>query len=331
VVDDMQVSEEPISKRILQHRFGPMIPSLQNSFPAAWSECAAQFQRDGDTAALHARRIRLADEVLVSETRSVAHELNIDPGRFCLVARGGYGSGRLSAGSDIDVTFFHEPKDQRQAEQFHGRLKIRLNDAWSPVGAVLVSSLINTLSECEAHWVDPKPSNHQDLSLLSAFTASRFLNGRRSIHDTLRHAWRGCIKNFSRPKLEWIVSCIEGCLARKSLQQTKVRFDIKFDAGGLLEHSLCEFATELLTTFQIDSSAFAEDNRDAFWYLLWLREKVFSENRSHILTEQAHQSIAVELQRNDVNFRTELYEQRTRVRERLTQLKMRLAEYAEHA
>ncbi|MCA9086582.1 MAG: TIR domain-containing protein [Planctomycetaceae bacterium] len=331
VVREMQVSEKPFSKQMLQHRFGPMNPGLVDSFPADWSECAAQFQRDGDTPALHARRIRLADEVLVSATRSVARELNIDPGKFCLVARGGYGSGRLSAGSDIDITFFHEPKDQRQAEQLHGRLMIRLNDAWSPVGAVLVSPLINTLNECEAHWVDPEPSNPLDLSLLSAFTASRFLYGRRSIHDTLRHVWRRCITNFSREKLKWIVSCIEGCFARKSLQQTKVRFDIKFDAGGLLEHSLCEFVTELLTTLEPDSSALPEDNRDAYWYLLWLREKVFRENRSHVLTEQAHQSIAMELQWNDVNFQAELYEQRTRVRERLIQLNLRLAEYAEHA
>lgn len=310
----------PLKKPPVDAQFGGEVQQYRERVAADWNLATQRYAAHSDIGVLHAERVRLADELIDDIVHSVTQLQSLRPHQFALVARGGYGSGRLSAGSDIDVTLLHTPESHNEAEVLFERFSMMLNDAWTLTRVIKVSPIINTIDECASRWNGQDGVPDLDLSPFVSFTQTRLITGAPSLHDELRWKWQECVDRITPDRLGRILECLRQRIASSEVNSGARRFDLKHDAGGLLELSLSDFLAELLGSRGQKPSPAGIAVNASYHFLLRLRETVYAINRSHLITADMAERIAEQTSHSSSQFFTELTRHRRRVRERLHQL-----------
>jgi hypothetical protein len=128
------------------------LSSLGRDLKRQWDQLHQGGTRDRDFQSIIVGRVHVADDLirqLVKVTNKIVTTL---PESCVLIARGGYGCGVLSLGSDIDVTFVHNDNNKVEAEYYYRSFSLALQDVWRLTKSIRAAPLINTVGECVEAW-----------------------------------------------------------------------------------------------------------------------------------------------------------------------------------
>ena len=122
--------------------------------------------------ALVAQRAWLIDQILLSAWR----EAGLDPGRFALLAVGGYGRGELHPGSDVDVAIV---TGRETLDEEHQRIAGYVRFLWD-IGLDIGHS-VRTVEDCETEA-------GSDITVMTNLMEARLLSGSPALYRGMREA-----------------------------------------------------------------------------------------------------------------------------------------------
>ena len=159
----MQMDREPISAFSLSDFYATESLTIQQNF-----------DRTGDGLAVLRGRSELVDTAVASLYRRYFSTQLDQPGKFCMLALGGYGRRELFPHSDIDLLFLTESS----AEQASQRMAIAalLRELWDL--RLRVGHGVHTLAECGRLY-------RQNLEFNVALLDCRYLAGDRELFNRL--------------------------------------------------------------------------------------------------------------------------------------------------
>lgn len=279
---------EQLSRRL--QNYHPEIARIRQWLCRRWPKSDARGSEGSLDGSIPATRVRIADELLIDLVDVVGQEWAPVPREFALVARGGFGRGVLSVGSDIDVTLVHVAAETKAAEAFWGSYGTELANCWNAVRGIRVAPIILTEEDCQRSWA--VALERDDLAPLVSFAFSRHIAGSAATHDRLRTTWREFIRGMTVEKQKRLFERLKRFMEERELNSALPRFNIKSDAGGLLEYRLTGFCEQW---FDVKSP----ENKQPSWsvpashhFLLNLREAVFHVTRAHVLTDTQFARVA---------------------------------------
>jgi hypothetical protein len=159
-----------------------------------------------------------------------------------------------------------------------------------------------------------------DLTPLVSFMQSRLVMGQRRLHEELQERWRECAVAITSENLRRIAECLEQRLATLTIDPGSHRFNLKHDAGGLLEHTLANFLMQLLKRRGCDPEPAPSAFDAAYTFLLRLREAIYGINQSHLMTHGIAAQVAHSQADSLTQFLDELTRRRRQVRATLQSL-----------
>lgn len=279
---------QQLSRRL--EDFHPEVARIRQWLCRRWPKSDARGSASTLDGAIPAARVRIADELLIGLIDIVGQEWAAAPREFALVARGGFGRGVLSVGSDIDVTLVHLAAETKAAETFWGSYGTALGSCWNVVRGIRVAPIILTEEDARRSWAEALEKD--DPAPLVSFAFSRHITGSEAMHDRLRMTWREFIRGMSVDSKKRLFERLHGLMDQRALDAVPKRFNIKSDAGGLLEYRLTGFCEQWLDVL-------CPGNRQPSWsvpashhFLLNLREAVFHVTKAHVLTPDQFARVA---------------------------------------
>lgn len=285
-----KVSDEwhELSRRL--ENFPPEIVRLRNWLRRRWPTSNVAGSEANLDGSVTGARVRIADELLADLAEVISQESAHKPNEFALIARGGYGRGVLSVGSDIDVTLVHTDAERGVAEQFWGAYGVALANCWNAVRGIRTSPIILTEEDCRQSW--ERALQNDDPVPLVSFAFSRHVAGREDIHKRLRTLWVTFVGEMSRDLKTRMFAKLKLQLNRSTIATSLQRFNIKADAGGLLEYRLTGFCEQWLDVVCPGGAEPSWSDPTSHHYMLNLREAIFGITRAHVLTDSQFQSVA---------------------------------------
>jgi hypothetical protein len=302
----------------------PHISLLRASLAKTWEDLNHQLTISMQPYLIAADRGRAADDILVGVYDKAIKSLHIPDTATALVARGSYGKGYLSKGSDIDITLLHQVEFSKKAEAVFSRLTTELQDVMNSV-SIPVRPVINTIDECFEHWKESL-SAREALSSLVSFASSRLIVGSSALHYKLREKWKEYVLNL--PLSSLISTIRDERLSIPLEHEWPEILNIKTCAGGLLELMLVYFLEEILLLRNADvslPSGSRAEMQQALNQLLLLREYAYSISKTVVLRKS--DLYTVEKIKHVTQFRKiidnssgEFHQARTVIRSRLISL-----------
>ncbi len=224
-------------------------------------------------------RAKVADEFNKSLAEVVSRQEIELPPSAAIIARGGYGRGLLSLGSDIDISFLHDPIHTKEAEAYYAALVANLSDLWKFAAGIRVSAIINTINECKNGWADALSGAPGGEATIAAFSYTRRIIGDSELHYSVRNEWNDFIQAKPWREFSRIASGLRK-KADRTVAEDDRRFDIKYGAGGILEYRHCGFLSRIF-----DLRGVAYDINPtvdlSLLYLMRARDCAYLINRSH--------------------------------------------------
>lgn len=282
---------EQLSRRL--EDFHPEVARIRQWLGRRWPKGDARGSECSLNGSTSAMRVRVADELLTDLIDVVGQEWSPVPREFALVARGGFGRGVLSVGSDIDVTLVHVDKETSAAESFWGSYGTALANCWNAVSGIRVAPIILTEEDCQRSWAEALEKD--DLAPLASFAFSRHIAGNEAMHDRLRAAWRDFIHGMSAASQKRIFAGLKRIMEARGLNPVLKRFNVKSDAGGLLEYRLTGFCEQWFDVMSPENQKPRWSAPSSHHFLLNLREAVFHETRAPVLTDSLFARVAATL------------------------------------
>lgn len=280
-----------LSQRL--QNFHPEVVRLRNHLRRTWPKPVAVPDGRSRDASLAGNRVRIADAVVNDLLEVAGQEWAPAPAGCALVARGGYGRGVLSVGSDIDLTLLHAEDAAKQAEAFWSHYTTALTDVWSAVSGIRTAPIIMATNAGVQSWDAALRAG--DLAPLVSFAFSRHLGGNMQAHDQLRAQWRAYVAEMPPDVGESMLRAIRERVSASTVSAQSTRFDIKHDAGGILQYRLTGFLEQVLDVRCGHAEQPGFSVPDAHHYLLELREQVCTLTQSHVLTHHHLPRIAARM------------------------------------
>ncbi len=279
---------EQLSRRL--ENFHPEITRIRQWLRRRWPESSAKGTESSLDGATPAMRVRIADELLTDLVDVVSQEWSRAPREFALVARGGFGRGVLSVGSDIDVTLVHVAAETETAEAFWGKYGTELANCWSSVRGIRIAPIILSEEDCLKSWADAL--NEDDLAPLVSFAFSRHIVGNETMHTRLRATWRTFVQGMTGEQHLRLFDKLKFRMEAQGMDPAFRRFNIKSDAGGLLEYRLSGFCEQWLDVMSPGNQQPSWSPPASHHFLLNLREALFEVTRAHVLTDAQFSRVA---------------------------------------
>lgn len=272
---------EQLSRRL--ENFHPEVARIRKWLCRRWPKSDARGSEDCLDGSIPATRVRIADELLIDLIDVVGQEWAPLPREFALVARGGFGRGVLSVGSDIDVTLVHIAAETKAAEAFWGSYGTALANCWNAIRGIRVAPIILTEEDCRRSWAGALERG--DLAPLVSFAFSRHIAGSEAMHDRLRTTWREFIRGMTGENHKRLFEKLHCLMDERGFNPVLKRFNIKSDAGGLLEYRLTGFCEQWLDVMSLGNKQPRWSVPASHHFLLNLREAVFNLTRAPVLTD----------------------------------------------
>ena len=231
--------------------------------------------------ALVSERVRIADQLVGELTAMARQEGHVPPAGYSIVARGGFGRGVLSIGSDIDITFIHASGEMKESEDFWRFFSQAFIDVWIAVSTTRVAPAFLELELASENWLAALDVG--DLAPLCSFAYSRHLAGKSSVHARLRECWHQVIAGLSNERMIHLIRILRDRVSRYRITTDSPTFDTKKDAGGILDYRLTGFLEHMLQILYPDTVHPSYCDPEAHHFLLNLREISFTICGTHIL------------------------------------------------
>lgn len=263
-------------------KFPAEIEQLRQALQRSWRALAQRGSATHNWKALASERVNLADSVVREVLEYVISQVDFTPANYSVVARGGYGRGFLSEGSDVDISLVFAGDLPREAEGFWKSFQETLTDVWSVVPCIRVAPLATTIFSCAREWHHAVSTGEVPLESYVSFAFSRCIAGSNDIHEQLRHEWRAIAREADFNTVATIVRKLRPRLQLPVTSATHT-FNLKSDAGGVLDFRLTSFVEQFLscrgTHLYLDDVQLVR----AHEFFLVLRDQLHRLNRTPLL------------------------------------------------
>ena len=156
----------------------------------------------------------------------------------------------------------------------------------SLVPCIKVSPLATSLAACTTDWRRVfAEKDATRLAMFVSFAYSRCLTGSGDLHQRLRGEWQAVAKGASAANVESLLAQLRERLRAMAMDPTAKSFNLKKDAGGILEYRLTGFIEQFLSCRSVQ---FAPDDVDlgkAHEFFLVLRDHIHRLTRTPIVAE----------------------------------------------
>lgn len=265
-------------------RFDDEIEQMRQRLERAWAELSRRFADAGEWRSLALERVKLADEVVREVLDYVIEKEEFTPRDYALIARGGYGRGFLSEGSDVDITLLFAEEIPDPAKPFWVRFEQTLTDVWAAVPCIKVSPLATSLASCARDWRRVfAGEDAARLALFVSFAYSRCLAGSGELHQRLRQEWRVVVKEGSAANVESLLTQLRERLQARAVDPTAKSFNLKKDAGGILEYRLTGFIEQFLSCRSVQFAPDDVELAKAHEFFLILRDHLHRLTRTPMM------------------------------------------------
>jgi hypothetical protein len=275
--------------------FDPGIGPLRRDLARDWDELDRGSHGERDPRGLAFERAGRADTA-VQDLVEVVRQNAAPPKEFAIIARGGYGMGLLSLGSDLDVAFLHRAgtesgessREQAAAEAFYVPFARGLRDVCGAVTGLRASPTLLTTGDCVRDFRRIfQEGEAGDFCSLVSFTFTRHLVGATAMESELRLAWTTVLRELTDPEIRFILARVSEQVGRSEVDPDAGRIDLKLSAGGILEFRLGAFLEHLISIRQPGTVQPDMRVAEAHRFLLWTRDATFQAGGSHILTRRS--------------------------------------------
>jgi len=255
--------------------FPAEIIRMRSTLERAWDEMTRRASATHGWRSLASNRVRLVDEVVREVLDHVIEQQIFTPRDVALIARGGYGRGFLSEGSDVDITLLFGRAIPDEAAPFWARFELVLTDVINAVPCIRVSPLATTVAACGQEW--QRVFSQEDpvrLASFASFAYSRHLAGSFPLHEQLRQRWREVATGAGRAEIESLVGRLRERIDTIALDPMTNSFHLKNDAGGVLEFRLIGFIEQFLSCRAREFTPDVAELAQAHEFFLVLRDQV---------------------------------------------------------
>lgn len=227
-------------------------------------------------------RSQMLDSMIMELTDYCNIKTPIKPDAFAFIARGGYGCGILSLGSDVDVSLIHV-NACAEAESYYRTFRSYLSDACGGIKVIRPAPLINTVGDLISSWHNAieKGNQGKNRAALISFTNIRHISGCRKLYYDVCHAWADFIKERSWRDFCNIADSLHSKLTTDVTTDSEI-IDIKNGAGGILEYRHIAFLKKVLSirgaSVSIDPASEA-----SYHFLLEVRDCAYTFSSTHAI------------------------------------------------
>jgi len=262
------------TERARDKEMGTEIGQLQEWFRDEWDRVQQDLHNSGNIDSAHKSRVALVDKLIQALVNSIEQVFNLKM-QGALVARGGYGLGYLSSGSDIDISFIHTEDCRESAEASYSKFRQWLFDFCTPL-AIKSAPMISTASECLNAWNSwKKASDPRTLQEFVSLAGSHFVHGDQRSYDEVVKEWNSFSAALSPDEMRQLTSLLRTRIDKFEIQTHDASFNLKGDAGGITECRLVSFIDQLLTARGITPPPAPCLFAEAATFLLVLREGIY--------------------------------------------------------
>lgn len=251
------------------------INQMRRKLERTWKEMARRVSDTREWRSLALARVKLADDVVREVLDYVVEKEEFTPGDFALIARGGYGRGFLSEGSDVDITLLFAEEIPNEAKPFWARFEQTLTDVWGAVPCIRVSPLATSVTACVKEW--QRVFSEEDAARLASFVSfaySRCMAGSGTLHERLRQEWREIARTAGAAELESLLRKLRERLQTMTVDHSALSFHLKNDAGGVLEFRLIGFIEQFLSCRSVQFAPDEVELVKAHEFFLVLRDQL---------------------------------------------------------
>ena len=251
-----------------------------------WESVQRQLKESGAIRCAHNGRVVLVDKLVRKLANSIEQVFQVEVGEGALVARGGYGAGYLSFGSDIDITFIHGEEGYESPPAFYTKFNQWLYDLCGLSKTVTAAPMIGTVDDCLKDWGSWRDgSDPKKLQAFVSFAESRFVHGDQRFHARIVEKWTSFSAALSADDVHQLASLLRarGDKLEIDVDTQDGGFNLKSHAGGITECRLVNFLKRVIAARGVPPPPESEEFSEAETFMLMLREGVHSITSSHVL------------------------------------------------
>jgi hypothetical protein len=264
-----------------------------------WEVVQRQLKESGAIRSAHNARVVLLDKLVRRLINSIEQVFQLKLGEGVLVARGGYGVGYLSLGSDIDITFIHGEADAGSSPAFYAKFNQWLYDLCGLLKSVAAAPMIGTVPGCLNDWSSWKVgSDPKKLQAFVSFAESRFVHGNRRFHTWIVEKWNSFSAALSTEEVHQLTTLLRGRSEELQIDMDTQdgAFNLKSHAGGITECRLVNFLNRVIAARGVSPHPESEEFIEAETFMLLLREAVHSITSSHVLFGRDLEKLQLKMQ-----------------------------------
>ena len=255
------------AQRARSFQFRKKIRKLSGEFRNEWAQIDSSCSDDCSVENMHSERVQLADDYIVKLLKEVEHENGARFENYSVVARGGYGLGQLSYGSNIDLCFVcSSPQPDGLFDAFMGALTDFVDQI--PELSYEAPSLTTQL-DLLVEWCEADVEDCHWLESLTSSSSQRLVAGEKQGFQGVEFTWTEFVSDMDRSLVGDIVQKIKERVGAPIDSDSE--FDCKEDSGGMLDARIAIFLENIAEIRETEIPADL-DFLNAYRCLLALRD-----------------------------------------------------------